>query len=165
MINLDEAQRKTVTAWIHEGLKLSDIQKRLGAELGLNLTYMEVRLLVDDLKLTPKDVEPPKAAELSNSAADTAQAAPGTPARPANPLSPAAPPAPGGVSVTVDEIARPGTVASGRVSFTDGQSAEWYLDQMGRLGLMPKQQGYRPPASDVAAFQAELQNQLARYGL
>jgi hypothetical protein len=30
------------------------------ANSGLKLTYMEVRFLVDDLKLTPKDPEPPK---------------------------------------------------------------------------------------------------------
>src|SRR6185369_15648484 len=60
-MNLDEAQRKKVAEWIAQGLQLSEIQNRLGSELGLRLTYMEVRLLVDDLKLTPKDVERPKA--------------------------------------------------------------------------------------------------------
>ena len=61
-MNLDEAQRKRVAAWIAEGLKLSEIQNRLASELKIHLTYMDVRLLVDDLKLTPKDAEPPKAA-------------------------------------------------------------------------------------------------------
>jgi hypothetical protein len=28
-MNLDDAQRQKVAAWINEGLKLSDIQKRL----------------------------------------------------------------------------------------------------------------------------------------
>ena len=58
-MNLDEAQRQQVAKWISEGAKLSEIQKRL-LELGVKLTYMEVRFLVDDLKLTPKDPEPPK---------------------------------------------------------------------------------------------------------
>ena len=58
-MNLDETQRQTVAKWISEGAKLSEIQKRL-LELGVKLTYMEVRFLVDDLKLTPKDPEPPK---------------------------------------------------------------------------------------------------------
>src|SRR5438477_5468411 len=56
-MDLDETQRKKVAAWIAEGLKLSEIQNRLIAELGVPMTYMDVRLLVDDLKLTPKDVE------------------------------------------------------------------------------------------------------------
>jgi transposase len=58
-MNLDETQRQTVAKWISEGAKLSEIQKRL-LELGIKLTYMEVRFLVDDLKLTPKDPEPPQ---------------------------------------------------------------------------------------------------------
>ena len=58
-MNLDETQRQMVAKWISEGAKLSEIQKRL-LELGIKLTYMEVRFLVDDLKLTPKDPEPPK---------------------------------------------------------------------------------------------------------
>jgi hypothetical protein len=166
MMNLDEAQRKTISTWIAEGLRLSDIQTRLGTELGVHLTYMEVRMLVDDLKLTPKDAEPVKPAELAR-AEPGSSLNPATPtiANPASALSGGTPPPTGGVSVTVDEISRPGTVASGGVRFSDGQSAEWYLDQTGRLGLMPKQQGYRPAQEDVAAFQAELQNELARLGM
>src|SRR5919197_4497994 len=63
-MNLDDAQKRTVAEWIAQGLKLSEIQKRLSEELGLHLTYMEIRLLVDDLKLTPKDTEPPKPVQL-----------------------------------------------------------------------------------------------------
>ena len=59
-MNLDEAQRKKVAEWIAQGLKLSEIQNRLGSDLGVTMTYMDVRLLVDDLKLTPKDIELPK---------------------------------------------------------------------------------------------------------
>jgi hypothetical protein len=164
-MNLDEAQKKKVTSWIAEGLNLAEIQKRLGSELGLNLTYMEVRMLVDDLKLTPKDVERVKPAELSRPAApEPANAKPGAAPKNISPLA-SQPTGPAGdVSVTVDEIARPGTVASGNVTFTDGQGAEWYLDQNGRLGLMPKQKDYRPSQQDVMAFQAELQNQLASLG-
>jgi len=49
-MNLDESQRKKVAEWIKQGLKLAEIQNRLVAELGVKMTYMEVRLLVDDLK-------------------------------------------------------------------------------------------------------------------
>jgi hypothetical protein len=163
-MNLDEAQKQKVAAWIAEGLKLSDIQKRLGTEFGAYVTYMEVRLLVDDLRLTPTDVERAKPNELAAST----PASPPNPGPAPSPLGASAPPSAtppsAGVTVSVDEISRPGTVASGQVTFTDGNSAEWYLDQTGRLGLMPKQQGYRPPQQDVAAFQQELQNVLSRLG-
>src|SRR6476619_748199 len=59
-MNLDDAQRQKVAEWIAQGLKLSEIQNRLASELGVRMTYMDVRLLVDDLKLTPKDIDPPK---------------------------------------------------------------------------------------------------------
>ena len=95
---------------------------------------MEVRFLVDDLKLTPKDVEPAKTADLGQAGAGPASPPPNKAA-----ATPEKKPGPtGGVGVTVDSIARPGTVVSGSVTFTDGNIAEWYLDQTGRLGLMPK---------------------------
>src|SRR5688572_16818683 len=59
-MNLDDAQKAKVSEWIAAGCKLAEIQNRLFTELGLKLTYMEVRFLVDDLKLVPKDPEPAK---------------------------------------------------------------------------------------------------------
>src|SRR5215470_16124012 len=73
LMNLDDAQRSKVGEWIAQGMKLSDIQARMASELGLKMTYMDVRLLVDDLKLTPKDVEVPKPV---SSTLETAAAAP-----------------------------------------------------------------------------------------
>ena len=62
-MSLDAAQRTKVAEWIEQGLKLSEIQSRLASEMGVRLTYMEARLLVDDLKLTPKDAEPSEVVE------------------------------------------------------------------------------------------------------
>jgi hypothetical protein len=147
-MNLDDAQRKKVAAWIEEGLKLSDIQKRLEIDLGLKLTYLEVRLLVDDLKLKPKDPPPP----------------PKPVVKPEDAFPPP-PAAPGKVSVTVDQLARPGALVSGKVKFSDGKSAEWVLDQAGRLGLVPTEKGYKPPAADVQEFQIALQQELQKLGM
>ncbi|HPC59204.1 MAG TPA: hypothetical protein PKX23_00975 [Verrucomicrobiota bacterium] len=163
-MNLDEAQRSKLTEWVGQGLKLSEIQNRLASELGVRLTYMEVRLLVDDLKLTLKDAEPPKAAAAvlpGESKANTGQA-PGAAMRP--PAASQEPRPPGGVSVSVDQIAKPGTVVSGKVTFSDGVRADWYFDQTGRLGLVSPKPGYRPPASDMTEFQAALDEELTRMG-
>jgi len=157
-MNLDENQRQRVTAWILQGAKLSEIQSRLAEELGLRLTYMEVRLLVDDLKLTPKDPEPPKNAEPPPAAAPKATAP-----KEATPTA-EPPPAAGKVSVSVDQLTRPGAVVSGKVTFSDGQTADWYLDQTGRLGVVPKQQGYKPSAPDVQQFQMALEKEISRMG-
>jgi len=163
-MNLDESQRKKVGEWVSQGLKLSEIQNRLASELGLRMTYMEVRMLVDDLKLVPKDAERvTPASPLTAPAGETAQTAAPRPGSNPQPLAAEAPA--GKVSVTVDQIARPGAVVSGKVTFSDGKQAQWYLDQTGRLALLPEQQGYRPPASDVQEFQMALETELSKIGL
>ena len=163
---LSDEQRKTVSKWIAEGAKLSDIQKRLETEFGVRMTYLDVRLLIDELKLTPKDPEPAPTArkELSGIAAPPGKTPP-PPGKSAAAKPAEAAPALGGVSVSVDRVARPGALVSGKVTFSDGKSAEWHLDQLGRLGLVPQEQGYRPSATDLQAFQAELQNELQGLGL
>jgi hypothetical protein len=167
-MNLDEAQRKKVAAWVAEGLKLSEIQNRIVSELGIRMTYMDVRFLVDDLKLTPKDVERPKpfAGTLTGAGAPPPAGTPSLNQPAAAGLKPAEPPVGGGtVSVSVDQIARPGAVASGKVTFRDGNKAEWHFDQTGRLGLLTERQGYRPPAADLQQFQMALEAELSKIGL
>ena len=149
-MNLDETQRQKVGAWINEGLKLAEIQKRLETEFGLRVTYLDVRLLVDDLKLKPKDPPPPPK--------------PPTPL-PEEPVDLALSPKPGKVSVIVDQLARPGSLVSGKAKFSDGKTAEWFLDQTGRLGLVPADKGYKPSPADLQEFQQGLQNELAKLGM
>ena len=141
-MQLTEAQAQVARGWLSDGLKLSDFQKRVEKEFGLRLTYMDTRLLVDDLRVVPKDIEPPKAPEPAPAPAT----APATPAsaqaypvgnvpgqggftpspmgQPATAPAPAPAPGGGGVSVTVDAITRPGALASGSVTFSDAQKAE-----------------------------------------
>jgi hypothetical protein len=154
-MNLDEAQRQTVAKWISEGAKLAEIQTRLLSEFKVKLTYMEVRFLVDDLKLTPKDPEPPKVVA-PPAAAPALTAEKG--AAPEGTLPASA------VSVSVDQLTKPGTMISGKVTFSDGQLADWYLDQTGRLGVVPKTVGYKPSAADVQDFQLALQQEVAKLG-
>ncbi len=161
-MQLTDEQKAKVSTWIQEGAKLSEIQDRLGKEFDVRLTYMDARLLVDDLKLTPKDPEPPHPPAPAPAPAE----APGVKPAPVSPLEePTLPGAGGKVDVTVDQLTRPGAMASGKVGFSDGQKAEWQLDQYGRLALTGSQPGYRPPASDVAEFQAALERELAKLGM
>jgi hypothetical protein len=160
-MNLTAEQKQAVIAWMQEGLKLSQIQDRLQSELGLRLTYLEVRMLVDDLKLVPKDQEPVAPPQPLGS--DKQAQAPGQP--PAPPEEPEPAGAPGMVSVSVDTVTRAGALVSGRVSFSDGQQAEWFLDQTGRLGFMPRQQGYRPSPADMQSFQLQLERELQQFGV
>lgn len=161
-MKLDDTQRQAVAKWIADGAKLSEIQNRLAAEFGIKLTYMEARFLVDDLKLTPKDPEPPKVAAPPPAAEKPLKTEP-VPAGEIPGADEVLPPA-GKVSVTVDQITRPGAIISGKVTFSDSQTADWYLDQTGRLGVVPKQQGYKPSAADVQDFQLALQREVAKLG-
>lgn len=75
-----------------------------------------------------------------------------------------APAGAGSFSLEVDRIVRPGTVVSGTVTFSDGVSGKWGMDQYGRLLLETGRKGYQPSAADVQAFQRELQHHLQRQG-
>ncbi len=144
-MTLTDEQKAIIFRWIEEGANPSDIQKRLKDELQISITYLETRLLADDLKLNFKEperaIEPP----------------------PLPPAEPAA--APGKLVVTIDQITRPGAMISGRTTFSDGETAAWYLDQTGRLGLDATTAGYRPSQPDVLAFQAELEKLARTQGL
>jgi len=151
-MQLTEEQKQRVRAWIEEGLQPFEIQKRLEEEFDLHLTYMEVKLLLSELDLTPKDrveKEKPKVEP---------QPEPGSPTEAKEGEGA------GTVTVTIDEVTRPGAIVSGRVRFRDGKEAAWYLDQYGRLGLIPPEPGYRPSADEVAEFQRALEQELARRG-
>ncbi len=161
-MTLTDPQKETARRWIADGMKLSDFQKRLESEFGLKFTYMEVRMLVDDLKVLPKDPEPPKQPEPVAAAAAAAPA--GQPAD-AGLLDPAAPIGGKGVQVTVDTVVRPGAMVSGRVVFSDGQGGAWYVDNYGRPGLVPDTKGYRPVAADLQEFQVALEKELVKLGM
>ena len=165
-MNLDAAQKQKLSAWIAEGLKLSEIQKRLNTEFELNLIYMEVRFLVDDLKLVPIDPPTPKVETPTPAPAPAANDTPAGSPTMAGAGEPPLPPLSGSgmASVTVDTVARPGALVSGGVKFSDGQTAAWTLDQMGRLGIAPAQQGYKPSAADLQAFQQNLEIELSKLG-
>ena len=161
-MQLTDEQKQKVSAWLADGQKLSDIQSRLGDECGLRLTYMDVRMLADDLKLVP--IDPPEPVVEKPEPAPAEAAAPAAASPPVADAADAAAQTASNISLSVDQIAHPGTIVSGGVTFSDGKSAVWYLDQTGRLGVTPSEQGYRPPEGDVEKFQVLLDRELAKLG-
>jgi hypothetical protein len=145
-MQITDEQKRIVARWVEEGASLADVQRRLKDEHGVGLTYMDVRFLVDDLQLQLK--EQPKQSEAADRLAAAKQE--GETERQAGPSG-------GGVQVTMDAVTRASALASGKVTFSDGETADWMLDQTGRLGLNPTNPGYRPTEADVMAFQRELQ--------
>lgn len=153
MASLTPAQTAQVASWVAAGATLSQVQTRLAAELGVTMTFMDVRFLVDDLNLTLIEKEEPKKPEDPAGPDTTAPAA-----------EPAAPAAGGAVTVEVDTIAQPHAMVSGNVTFSDGQKADWYIDHQGRPGLTARLPGYRPTQEDIVEFQTKLDVALRQAG-
>jgi hypothetical protein len=168
-MKLTSEQKETVAAWVAAGATLNEIQDRLKTELGVVLTFMDTRFLLSDLGLTPKapadEVEEAPVLPVDAGMAEAelgASADDGFPEE-ADPAAASEVPPAGGparVVVTVDTVTLPGTMVSGKVTFSDGVKGGWYLDQMGQLGLTGMDRGYQPPEADVMAFQRELQRAL-----
>lgn len=160
-----------------EGHNLSRIQDML-AEQGVKMTFMELRLIASEIETTFwKQAEPapePAPEEKKQEPAAPGDAADefpedeaGEPLPPEDPApgddAPAADggePAPRGrTTVTLDQLARPGFLATGGVQFGSGASGNWCLDQMGRL-MFEKLEG-KPDRQDLQEFQLELQRMFA----
>ena len=150
---------------VPEGLSLSKIQDLL-KEQGVHITFMELRLLAAEIeeavwKQNEKEEAPaqpeeaaaaPAGEELPDAENEAAEPpAPVPPAAPEN--APAAPR--GKTTVELSKIARPGTAASGSVKFGSGVTAEWVIDQFGRLSL--DNPSGQPDQQDIKEFQIELQ--------
>jgi hypothetical protein len=158
--SLTDEQVATIRSWAEDGANLSDIQKRLGEELEVRVTYLETRFLLEDLKieLLPDPVEEPEEPEAEESAeGDGAESDAGE--------EEAADPGDGSVTVTVDKVQRPGAIISGRVDFGGGNTAAWWLDQMGRLGMDSDNPEFRPSEEQAMAFQQELQKAIQESGM
>ena len=162
-----------------EGHNLSKIQDML-AEQGVKMTFMELRLIASEIETSfwqKAEPQPETAPEAEKPAQDAAPAenADEFPADEAGeeqlPPDDAAPAddaavaddgkaAPRGrTTVTIDQLARPGFLATGGVSFGSGASGNWCLDQMGRL-MFEKLEG-KPDRQDLQEFQLELQRMFA----
>ena len=171
MANLTPEQKKSVTEWIQTGSGLSDIQKRLRDELGVSLTYMDVRLLVIEMGLSVKEKAKqvpankdlgkgpsavPGSSRQDDDLGDDGQVGNAPPDQPDSGSSQ--------VSVSVDRIVKPGALVSGTVTFAGGVNMGWSLDQFGRLALSGGKAGYKPSQQDVAAFQVQLRRVLEQKG-
>jgi len=140
---LTPEQKDSLHAWAAEGATISDLQKRLKEEFDISISYMDARFLVLDLdiKLQDKKKEEEKKPE------------------------PAPLVATGKVTMTMDQVALPDSLVSGRVTFSDGESGIWMLDQTGRPALDTDTPGYHPSQEDVIEFQTQLRALIQQSGL
>ena len=140
---------------LSEGESLSNIQKEVNSKFNLRYTYMDIRILASSLDVDwnarNPQVDAPEAKEDEQAAPNAAEEANAPEAAPNA--------AAGSTVVEISKIARPGVALSGTVKFANGSTADWFLDQTGRLGL-DNLVGENPSKDDVIAFQQELQRQL-----
>ena len=140
---LSEEQIASIKSWAAEGAQLPDIQLRMKEEFGISVTYMDTRFAILDLgiELIEEKKEEP-VAEIKDAPVPT-----------------------GEVTVTMDSVALPGAIVSGKVVFSDGESALWMLDQTGRPSLDPTTPGYQPNQEDIMEFQKQLRALIESTGL
>lgn len=192
-MTLTPEQKQTVSEWVAAGDNLSTIQKKLTEQFKISLTYMDVRFLVDDLNLALKDPAPKvdatdvtktaaparataekpgdkkgffeKAKEKLGLAPGEAGAAEGADDFPEDEDADL-PGGVGGISLTIDKVTLlPGALASGTVTFSDGVTGKWVVDNYGRPGFTEvSQPGYRPSPADAQAFMQELSAALQKRG-
>lgn len=141
------------------GMSLTAIQDALSAQ-GVKIRFMELRLLAAEIEsvLEKKEAEKAAAAAPAPEEKKAEEAPASAPAEPASPAPDGAAKVRGATTVSVSPIQRPGFVVSGSVSFGSGVTADWYVDQTGRLGL--DNASGQPDEQDIQEFQIELRKEL-----
>ncbi len=142
--SFSEEQIARLQAWADEGDNLSGIQKKLATDMGVKVTYLELRFLIDDLGIKLKEEEKPEPPKEDEDAGGQPDADGGSPTG-------------DGVVVEISALQRPGSMINGTAKFAGGEQMEWWVDQMGQLGIDPKNPGFRPTAEQMRSFQMELQ--------
>ena len=166
----NEQIKQFVAERVAQGIPLSKIQDELTAQ-NVKITFMELRLIAseidtEELEKLDKKAEVKKE-EKAPEAAPAQEEMPAEEAAPAQDEVPAETPAEapaedaprGPTVVEVSKLAMPGYALNGSVKFGSGVTADWYLDQMGRLGL-DKVEGGKPNEKDIEEFQLELRKAL-----
>lgn len=148
-----EEQVATVQSWADDGDGLSDIQKKLSTEMDIKVTYMELRFLLDDLGVSLKETPKPDPEEEPASESDLLSESDSNDV-----------PTGDGVRISISSVQRPGALISGVATFAGGQQVEWWLDQMGQLGMNPKDEDFRPSQEQMMSFQRELQKTVQEKG-
>lgn len=144
---------------LNAGISLSDVQQQLREQFDIRMTYLDLRMLAAELAIDWKKQDKPVPVAKPESA-DTPSAAADSVADADELLADDQPATSGKTKVSVNKLVRPGMSLNGEVTFASGASGEWYVDNMGRLGLSLAENSSKPTPEDVQEFQTELQKEL-----
>jgi len=135
--------KRFIAGQLNAGVSLNEIQKLIAEKFNKRMTFLDLRLLAAELEGVEwknQDPEPVKEEEPAKE-------------KPVKDI-------PGKTVVELSKLMRPGAVASGSVKFASGVTAEWVIDQSGRLGL--NNASGEPTEDDIKDFQKELQKALSK---
>ena len=160
----NEERKPIVKELLARGLTLSQIQDYFHKEKNDPIKYMDLRLLLSempDAKLPEKELLKtvlPPAAPATAAGGKFAPNATGPAAASVGPETG------GKLSISVDQVPASGSMLSGYARFSSGAKAQWFLDEMGRLGLEPELGSSKPTPPDMQEFQMELRRMLQQTG-
>lgn len=137
----DMELKKFIAEQLNNGIALNDIQKLIVEKFEKKMTFLELRLLASELEgVEWKKQDPePSVVEEKKTEKEITQ---------------------GKTIVEMSKLTRPGIIASGSVTFASGVTAEWLIDQTGRLGL--NNASGQPTEDDIKEFQVEIQKVISR---
>lgn len=142
-MKLTEDQIAFVKQSINDGADISEVQSALSSKFNIHLTYIDTRLLIDDLELELHAGNDEQHADIPTISSENIEDEDCSKVR-----------------VDVDSVVRPGAMLNGSVVFSDGKKASWSIDNFGRLSIKPEMQGYRPTESDLVEFQKIIQEKI-----
>jgi hypothetical protein len=142
---LTAEQIAEIKVWADAGAQLPDIQRRIREEMNHPVTYMDTRFLILDLEIELHVEKEPEPAVEDIAAPEITSD--------------------GTTHVTMDALPLPGTLASGKVTFSDGELGVWGIDQTGRPTVDFSTDGYQPSREDIMEFQVKLRALIEQSGL
>ena len=142
----DDKVKKIVAGYLAEDIPLSDIQKLLLEDHEINMTFMELRLLSADLEVNWAKFDPTPAAD-DEDEEDGEESAEEEIEE--------------GVQIEVSRVVRPGAMVSGSFECPSGAAGEWFIDQMGQLGVKLKDEEVTPTEDESMEFQYKLRELLS----
>jgi hypothetical protein len=135
MMMNNEKIKVLIKEMLNQGLSLGEILKDLDKQHGISMTFMELKFLASEIDYDWSVREAPKEEEKEEDDKKEEEA--------------------GKTIIELNKLTRPGAVLHGSVKFASGATADWVLDQFGRLGL-ENSTGEATP-EDMEDFKLELQ--------
>lgn len=163
---MNKTQEQAVKSFMLEqltsGVKLAEVQRLVNEKFNLKLRFMDIRILASELEVDWKSFDPKPVPVKAPQEETLSENSNGSTAPNTLPEEDNLETSTGNAAVIeLNKLARPGMMFSGTVKFPSGCTADWYVDNTGRLGL-ENLAGGQPTREDAESFQIELDQVLRK---